>query len=117
MSKEEYLKTVDKWVSGKMGFTVEAQNVMLRFEGLYKLLHEGVAHFWFRKNDGTLRSAYGTLLMDIVSRHGGVPDSDGKSPRPFSGAVSYFDLEKDSWRSFRIENLQEVDLVYGSSQM
>lgn len=111
MEREDYIKTVDKYVSSKLGFSVESQNIMLRFEELYKQFHEGIAHFWYRKSDGTLRSAYGTLLMDIVQKHGGVPE--GKTVRAFSGAVSYFDLEKDSWRSFKIESLQEVDLGYG----
>ena len=72
-----------------------------------------MTHFWFRKGDGSLRSAYGTLNMTIVERHHGVPEGEARRDKAFTGAVSYFDLEKDAWRSFKADSIQEVDFNYG----
>ena len=63
------------------------------------------------------RSAYGTLVMDIIARHGGIPESDEgsrKNPRD-TGVVSYYDLEKDAWRCFKADSIQEIDQDYGIS--
>jgi len=37
--------------------------------------------------------------------------------RPINGTVSYFDLEKDTWRSIKVDAVQEevVDFSYGAS--
>ena len=90
-----------------------AMNQIYRFNDLYDLLQESVTHFWFRKADGSLRSAYGTLNMTIIERHNGVPEGEERNARAFSGAVSYYDLEKDAWRSFKADSIQEVDFSYG----
>ena len=67
-----------------------------------------------RKSDGSLRSAYGTLDVTIIERHNGIPEGESRGERPFSGAVSYFDLEKDAWRSFKADSIQEIDFEYGT---
>ena len=113
MSTEDFKTEVSFWIRSRTGDGNLAMSQIFRFNDLYDLLHEGVTHFWFRKSDGSLRSAYGTLNMTLIERHNGVPAGEERSSRPFSGAVSYFDLEKDAWRSFKADSVQEVDFSYG----
>lgn len=110
---EEFKKTVTEWIRSRAIDSSLALNQMSRFEDVYDLLHGGIAHFWFRKTDGSLRSAYGTLDMSIVERHGGTPQGDERHELAFSGTVSYYDLEKDAWRCFKADSIQEIDFGYG----
>ena len=113
MSAEDFKTKVSFWIRSRTADGNLAMRQILRFNDVYDLLREGVTHFWFRKSDGSLRSAYGTLNMTHIERHNGVPEGEERSSRPFSGAVSYFDLEKDAWRSFKSDSVQEVDFSYG----
>lgn len=114
MSTDEFKSQVTGWIRSRTADGDLAIKQISRFNDVYDLLHEGVAHFWFRKTDGSLRSAYGTLDMDIIGRHNGVPEGEERNGRPFNGTVSYFDLEKDAWRCFRADSVQEVDFEYGT---
>lgn len=73
----------------------------LDLQGLKSALQNGVAKFAFVKKDGTLRFALGTLKLDLI------PNSDHpKGVRPASEkVVTFFDLEKTSWRSVSINSL------------
>jgi hypothetical protein len=82
---------------------------------LKKAMQEGIAHFTFDKANGEERPAYGTRAPDIIKRHGGTPKGDERTyleqalqPTTFI----YFDLGKRAWRSFRPENLVEIDNDY-----
>jgi hypothetical protein len=110
---KEFTREVAGWIRSRTADRNLAMSQVCRFEDLYGLLKEGIAHFWFRKTDGSLRSAYGTLERSIIERHGGLPEGEERTARPFNGAVSYYDLEKDAWRSFRADSVQEVDFTYG----
>jgi hypothetical protein len=73
-------------------------------EVLRQRLRSGAVQFAFKKLDGTLRTAVGTTnLTTIPSDHHpkGVRES---SPRQ----VTFFDLEKQSWRSVSVN--QEIFL-------
>lgn len=59
-----------------------------------KLLRNHIVYFSFRKKDGTLRKAVGTLISSYL------PALRGGSPKPEHQMV-YYDLEKEHWRSFR----------------
>ena len=59
-----------------------------------KLLRKNVVFFSFRKKDGSLRKAVGTLIPSYL------PALKGGSPKPEHQMV-YYDLEKEHWRSFR----------------
>ncbi len=111
--KDELLRDVSGWIRGRTLDPSLAETQISRFSALYELLKEGITHFWFRKTDGSLRSAYGTLDMTIVERHGGTPQGDERHERAFSGTVSYYDLEKDAWRCFKADSIQEIDFGYG----
>ena len=114
MNNENFLLDATRWIRSRTADRELAMSQTCRFENLYGLLKEGIAHFWFRKTDGSLRSAYGTLERSIIERHGGLPEGEERTARPFGGAVSYYDLEKDAWRSFRADSVQEVDFTYGA---
>lgn len=55
----------------------------------------GVVKFEFRKVDGTIRAAVGTLSA--------VPATKGGSSA--KGVFTYWDVQADGWRSAKIENL------------
>ena len=38
---------------------------------------------------------------------------DERHERAFSGTMSYYDLEKDAWRCFKADSIQEIDFGYG----
>lgn len=64
---------------------------------LQKLMNKGVVSFTYRKTDGTLRKAQGTLKdVEVFIK--------GTGKESFK-ALSYFDVEAAAFRSFRIENL------------
>ena len=64
-------------------------------------LNQGVVRFFFKKKDGSLRSALGTTALDnIPTKHH--PKGNGHSPK----IVPFFDLNKQSWRS--VSTAQEI---------
>lgn len=68
---------------------------------LRSLLHKRIVEFYFKKTDGTLRQAFGTLM------DGKVPETKGMKKTADSCQV-YFDTEKDEWRSFKKCNLIKI---------
>lgn len=67
---------------------------------VYKLsvaMRKGVVTFMYKKLDGSLRAAYGTL-MNIASH------KPRKKKQTFA-TMTYFDVVKRQFRSFRVENL------------
>ena len=73
-----------------------------------KELRDNIITFKFRKRDGSIRTAHGTLHPDYL------PPLKGGGPRPEKQMV-YYDLDKEGWRSFRsysfikILNIKPVD--------
>ncbi|NDV97248.1 DUF2693 domain-containing protein [Dysgonomonas sp. 521] len=61
----------------------------------------GVAHFLYKKKDGTIREAWGTLLEKVIINN---INGNGEA-RKYYSCQAYFDIESQSWRSFRYENL------------
>lgn len=73
-----------------------------------KELRDNIVTFKFKKRNGEIRTAHGTLHPDYL------PKLRGGAPRPEHQMV-YYDLDKNSWRSFRsysfikIVNIKPVD--------
>ena len=73
-----------------------------------KELRDNIITFKFKKRNGEIRTAHGTLHPDYL------PKLRGGAPRPEHQMV-YYDLDKNSWRSFRsysfikILNIKPVD--------
>ena len=75
-----------------------------------KELRSNIITFKFKKRNGEIRTAHGTLHPDYL------PKLRGGAPRPEKQMV-YYDLDKEGWRSFRsftfikILNIKPVDEV------
>ena len=71
-------------------------------------LANGVAHFIFKKKDGSYREAWGTTQSNIASAK---TNGRGVSREAFK-TTAYFDVEIGEWRSFRWENLAHLFPMY-----
>lgn len=61
---------------------------------------KGIVRFYFRKVDGTIREAYGTLKAELM------PETKGNDNRKKNDSVQvYFDTEKQEFRCFKLANL------------
>lgn len=61
----------------------------------------GVSHFLYRKKDGTIREAWGTLLEKVV-----VNNINGYGePRSYYNCQAYFDIEEQEWRHSDMKTL------------
>ncbi|MEM6321061.1 MAG: SH3 beta-barrel fold-containing protein, partial [Bacteroidota bacterium] len=67
---------------------------------LVKQMREGIARFTFRKKDGSERAALGTLREGNFSYQ-----YKGGKGTAKANIVKYFDIERNAFRSFRLENL------------
>ena len=76
------------------------QDAMFKAWKIYyccRAMRDGAVKFYYKKKDGSQRCAFGTL-KDLPKPKTG---NDGD----FNPAViCYYDLERDSWRSFKAEN-------------
>ena len=67
-------------------------------------LANGVAHFIFKKKDGSLREAWGTTQSALAK----AKTSGNGISREYFKTTAYYDVECGEWRSFRWENLVQV---------
>lgn len=79
---------------------------------LREKLHQGEVNFVFKKKDGSRRAAVGTTNPDLIPLDllgsQKTPEQSLEEQRS-QGIVRYFDLEKEGWRSCKVENILEVD--------
>lgn len=68
---------------------------------LKKQMRNRVAHFVYKKKDGTIREAWGTTNAALAARH---TNGNGSSRESYK-TTAYFDVERGGWRSFRWENI------------
>ena len=61
---------------------------------------KGVVTFSFRKTNGEIRTAVGTLKSSMVNYQ-----PKGTGGKPSYSTVAYWDMERDAFRSFRIASL------------
>jgi len=103
-----------KTTNNNLAFLNRATNMVLKgydlnqslqtsalIEALQFQLVNGTAYFLYRKKDGSIREAFGTLLEKVVDRN---TNGFGVA-RKYYGCQAYFDIELQEWRSFRYENL------------
>lgn len=86
------------------GFSLsEALKVAWHNAKLKAQMSKGIAKFYFRKVDGTIREAYGTLKSDLV------PDLVGDRKRkPNDTVQTYYDTERQEWRCYKKANLMAM---------
>ena len=86
----------------KNGYSMsEALKVAWTNIKLRALLHKKVVEFYFKKTDGTLRQAFGTLMSDRI------PETKG-TKKTADNCQVYFDTEKNEYRCFKKCNLVKI---------
>lgn len=68
-------------------------------------LHRGKTHFWFRKDNGEEREAWGTLNFNDIPEDK-QPKGTGKT-NPLT--IPFYDLEKDAWRSCKANSIISIE--------
>lgn len=68
---------------------------------LAKAMRNGIVAFYYSKTNGTIRKAFGTL-KNVPA---GITFGGKKVTKPSYKTMVYFDVEKQSFRCFKIENL------------
>lgn len=98
------MKTREQLV--KLGLEeVKADEIML----LESKMLETAVRFQFKKKDGSLREAVGTLRREkMVKQDGSVWEPVGAERPDVPTLVKYWDCEKCDWRSFNVLNLVSV---------
>lgn len=99
----------------------EIETSILTAEMIKDYLKKGVMHFFYKKNDGSLREAFGTLCEEILLAC--IPENREGDRREIYKArnhtdpdiVRYFDIVSDgtgAFRSFRRSRLVRIDADY-----
>ena len=73
-------------------------------ELLKEILTMEKVYFEYKKRDGTIRKAFGTLQYAFIPE-----EKQPKNSLYESSNVRFFDLEKNEWRSIS-KNVKEVDV-------
>jgi hypothetical protein len=74
---------------------------------LLEMLHSREVSVKFRKTDGDIRTLRGTLKQELMGVN---VKTKSESTRPLNpGIVTAWDLDASAWRSFRIDNVLEVN--------
>lgn len=74
---------------------------------LQDALHSGKVRFSFKKVDGSVRQAYGSLHPSLLPARG-----ESSSSRPVNpGVMVYYDLDSGGFRSFKKDSLLHVEDV------
>jgi hypothetical protein len=85
------------------GFTMsEALKVAWANIKLKAAMKQRIVKFYFKKVDGSVREAYGTLKENLI------PATSGDNRKKNDTVAIYFDTEKQSWRSFKKANLLNI---------
>ena len=75
-------------------------------ERLHNLMKNNIVSFTFRKKDGTIRHATGTRNLSLVrAAYGIVVPTPTHAEQP----NSYFDIDKEDWRSYIPANVLSID--------
>ena len=83
---------------------------------LREMLAHGIVEFTFIKKDGTLRTARGTNYPDLIPPRcapSGRQQAEIEAglTEPNWKSIPYYDLDKEAWRAFSIENFVQVNRV------
>ncbi len=77
-------------------------------EALIDRLHSQVVRFSYRKADGSVREAIGTLKPSILDKLV-TETKSGRCKSSRSNQVTYYDLDCEDWRCFNPENFISMD--------
>ena len=76
-------------------------------ERLKQMLSEGSVEFEYTKKDGTTRIAVGTTNPDLFKDSPNYKESKGERVVS-SDIITYWDLDKEGWRSFNSNQLTHI---------
>ena len=82
---------------------------MINVDEFKETLRNNVVKFTFTKVDGTEREAIGTTRTRDLIYYNAMPSGKWKSN---PGVITYFDLEKESWRSCRENSIISFEIRY-----
>lgn len=66
-----------------------------------KNLAKGITHFYFKKIDGSIREAWGTIKENLIPE---VTNERKANPT----TQTYYDTEKEQWRCYKKANLYRI---------
>ena len=93
-------QVIARRTGSEMMGVVKAQMI----ETLKAKMAAGVAHFLFKKKDGSLRECWGTCVPNLMrATQNGLGLSGDEV-----NTIKFWDIEKGSYRSCRFENLIQV---------
>lgn len=90
--------------------SINSENSENIVDVLREKLQQGEVYFVYKKKDGSQRAAVGTTNLDLVPQWQWPKDmgAETKDERNDS-LVTYYDIEKQSWRSCKTENILEIE--------
>ena len=80
-----------------------------KIEEIREYLRTGLVSFSYGKVNGDCRTALGTTNPLLIPTAAMPKSLDFDIPRERLGLITYYDLEKDSWRSFYFYSLYQID--------
>lgn len=81
-------------------------------QDLKTLLNEGLVTFTFRKVNGEIRTATGTLILNPAIAMGFTEDDKPKGTgREIPGVIAFWDIDKGAWRSVREHSIISIDRI------
>ena len=119
MNAEQFLdKTTDpeikilaSMVFSREGANNESVKRAQMLQDLKQRMETDIVHFFYRKGNGSLRSAYGTRDRNLIREHMGETKKEADKAKPIR-TFTYFDIGRCDWRSFRPESIDRLDLEY-----
>ena len=108
MEKSSFRARVMKYAHHRFTITEDSWASCLRkawqIYRLAKKMRKGIVNFTYRKVDGTIRQALGTLMNLPAGR-----TLNGKRmTKPSYKTFAYFDIVKGEMRCFKVENLLNI---------
>ena len=82
---------------------------------LLTALGEGEVEFTYRKEDGFIRKARGTLCKGVCPGYDSYQPKTDRKPRrrdEEDTAYCYFDIDRNEFRSFKAENVLSIDVIH-----
>lgn len=101
----EIMRTAWQFVR-KNGYSMsEALKVAWRNAKLHTAMKSRIVRFYFRKVDGSIREAFGTLCDTLT------PEIQGNdNRRKNESCQTYYDTEKEAWRCYKKANLMSIEI-------
>jgi hypothetical protein len=86
------------------------EELQILADQLKQKLHSGIVTFTFRKKDGTERKAVGTTKIELVPEAFRPKQKEASTTQEIgkSSTQTYFDVEKNAWRSLQKESLLSI---------